>query len=62
MDFKSQGVTGILYTNIVRRKMMRRKKRRRDTGSLGSCTLHSSGFGVSVLVLQRIDVDTIISI
>lgn len=35
---------------------MRKKKGRGDTRSLDSCTLHSSGFGLSVLVLQPIDV------
>lgn len=38
------------------------KKRRGDTGSLDSCTLHSSGFGLSVLVLQPLTYTIIISI
>lgn len=65
MDFESQGggLLGIVYS-IVRssEKNDGRKKRRGDTGSLDSCILHSSGFGLSVLVLQPIDVYIIVSV
>lgn len=55
MDFEeSRGCLGLCTRSPE--KNDEEKKGRGDTRSLDSCTLHSSGFGLSVLVLQPVDV------